>query len=254
MRTIYLNPSDDQFEWQMVSTLKTEIDDFPSGEIEKQESPDFIIRASDKTVGIEVTRAINPNLANPTPLTEIRGAQFKCREMARKMIANKRNAPVEVKVKFRDDHTRINIKEAAKELCDFVLENVNNIDDTKTWHYYESGLKHISWLSIHLDTAHGKKWLHEHRVDPIIMNWFNINPHETIQKAIDSKKAKIAGYHGQCDECWLIVGVNEITAPEAIMVLENDDSTYFSDFARTYFVQAVEGRVWSLKVIPYNKN
>lgn len=254
MRTMYLNPSDDQFEWQMVSTLKTEIEDFPCGEIQKQESPDFIIRAPDKTVGIEVTRAINPNPTNPTPLTEIRGAQFKCLKMARQILANKRDAPVEVEVKFRDDQTRIDIKEAARELCDFVLEKVDNIDDTKTWHYYESELKHISWISIHLDTAHGKKWLNEHRVNLILMNWVNTNPHEIIQKAIDSKKAKLAGYQGQCDECWLIIGVNELTAPEAIKVLEIDDSTYFSDFARTYFVRAFEGRVCPLKVVPSNKN
>lgn len=253
MSTMYLNPSDDQFEWQVVSILKTEIEDFPCGEIQKQESPDFIIRALDKTVGIEVTRAINPNLANPTPLTEIRGAQIKCLKMARQIFVNERDAPVQVKVKFRDDQTRIDIKEAARELCDFVLEQVDNIDDTKPWHYYQSGLKHISWISIHLDTTHGKKWLYEHTVEPIIMNWVNANPHEIIQKAIDSKKAKLAGYQKQCDECWLILGVNEITAPEAIMVQENDDSTYFSDFARTYFARAVEGRVWPLKVVPSKK-
>ena len=253
MMTMYLNPSDDQFEWQVVSILKTEIEDFPCGDIQKQESPDFIIRAPNKTVGIEVTRAINLNYANSTPLTEIRGAQFKCLKIARQILVNERDAPVEVKVKFRDDQTRININEAARELCDFVLEKVENIDDTKTWHYYESELKYISWISIRLDTTNGKKWLNEHRVEPIIMNLVNTDPHEIIQKAIDSKKAKLAGYIGQCDECWLIIGVNEISAPEAIKVQENDDSTYFSDFARTYFVRAVEGRVWTLKVVPSKK-
>jgi len=253
MMTMYLNPSDDQFEWQVVSILKTEIKDFPCGEIQKHESPDFIIKAPNKTIGIEVTRAINLNYANSTPLTEIRGAQFKCLKMVRQILVNERDAPVEVKVKFRDDQARIDIKEAVKELCDFVLEKVENIDDTKIWHYYDSGLKYIGWISIHLDTTDGIKWLNEHRVNPIIMNWVNTDPHEIIQKAIDSKKAKLAGYLGQCDECWLIIGVNEISEPEAIKVQENDDSIYFSDFARTYFIRAVEGRVWPLKVVPSKK-
>lgn len=253
MRTMYIDPSKDQFECQVVSILKSKIEDFPCGEISKQESPDFIIRTSHKTFGIEVTRAINPNYVAPTPLTEIRGAQLKCLKMARQILDNEKKTPVEVKVKFRDDRIRIDIKEAARELCDFVLEKVDNLDDTKTWHFCESRLKYISRISIHLGTARGKKWLNEHRVKPIIMNWVNTNPHGIIQKAIDSKNAKLAGYQAQCDECWLIIGVNEIAAAEAIEVLDNDDSTYFSDFTRAYFVRAVEGQVWRLKVVPSRK-
>ena len=250
---MYLNPSKDQFEWQVVSILKSKIEDFPCGEINKQESPDFIIRTPHKTFGIEVTRAINPNCAAPTPLAKIRSAQLKCLKMARQILDRERKAPVEVKVKFRDDEIRIDINEAAKELCDFVLEKVISIDDSKTWHYYESGLIYISWISIHLDTVHGKKWLHEHRVKPIIMNWVNTNAHKIIQEAIDSKNTKLAGYRTKCDECWLIVGVNEITAAEAVEVLDNDDSTYFSDFTRAYFIRAVGERVHRLKVVPSPK-
>lgn len=250
---IYVNPSKDQFERLMFETLKTKIDDFPCGKIEKQESPDFIIKEPDRTVGIEVTRVTNTNHAGPTPLTEIRGAQFKCLKIAKQILVEERVVPVEVKVKFRDDHARIDIKNAARELCNFILEKVDSIDDTKTWHYYESELKHISWISIHLDTAFGKKWLNEHRVQLIHMNYVNTNPHDIIQKAIDRKNAKLATYQKECDECWLIIGVNEITAPEAITILNNDDSTqYFSNFARTYFVRGVEGLVWLLNMAPSN--
>jgi len=172
--------------------------------------------------------------------------------MARQNLAKKRDAPVEVKVKFRDDQTRINIKEATQELCNYILEKVDNIDDTKSWHWYESGLKHISWISIHIATTFGKKWLNEHRVNLIHINDVNTNPYDIIQKAIDSKNAKLAKYQKQCDECWLIIGVNELTAPEAVKVPDNDDSTYFSDFARTYFICGVEGRVWPLNTVPSN--
>ena len=250
MKTMYLNPTDDQFERQVVEILNTEIEDFPCGELKKHESPDFIVKAPDKTVGIEITRPINPNPTGSTPLTMIRDAQNKCLVKLRHIIANKRDAPLEVKVKFRDDQAPIDIDEAARELSAFVLEEADSIDDTKTWHFYESGLNYISWVSIHLDTVHGKKWLYEHRVERIIMNWVNAHPHEIIQKAIDSKNAKLAKYLGQCDECWLIIGVNELTAPEAIVLLEDHDSTYLSDFTRTYFVSAVKGSVKRLKVVP----
>jgi hypothetical protein len=236
----------------MVSVLNTEIEDFPCGEIKKQESPDFIIISPNKTVGIEVTMAINPNSAGPTPLTEIRGAQFKCLEMVRQNLAQKRDAPVEVGVQFRDDHTPINIKEATRELYNFILEKVDNIDDTKSWHWTESGLKYISWVFIRLGTISGKKWLNKHRVHRIYNCEVNINPYDIIQKAIDSKNAKLAEYQKQCNECWLIIGVDELTAPGAVKILDNDDSTYLSDFARTYFISGFEGLVWPLNTVPSN--
>ena len=47
----------------MVHILQKEVEIFPYGEIEKRESPDFTIRSPDRTVGMGVTRAINPNCA-----------------------------------------------------------------------------------------------------------------------------------------------------------------------------------------------
>ncbi|MCK4820707.1 hypothetical protein KA005_33385 [bacterium] len=253
--TTYVNPSKDQFEWLMFETLKTKIDDFPCGKIDKdkQKSPDFIIKEPDRTVGIEVAGADNPNHAGPTPLKEIRGAQFKCFRIAKQILVEERDAPVKVEVKFRDDKSRINIEDAARELCDFVLKEVDIIDDTKIWRYYKTERKYIRWIFIHLGTSFGNKCLNEHRVVPISSHFVNTNPHDIIQKAIDRKNAKFAKYQKKCDECWLIIGVNELTAPEAITIEYNNDSTpYFSNFARTYFVRGVEGLVWLLNVVPSN--
>ena len=237
----------------MLSTLRDEIEDFPQGIIDRPEaqgSTDFVIKTSGTTIGIEVTRVVNPNYVNSTPLPAIRDAQVKCFRKAKQILTERRIPPLDVKVRFHNDSVRINIEEATQELCDLVQNKLRSIDDTKTWYYSGGKLKYISRVSIHLGTNLGKKWLYEHRVGRIHANRVNTQPCDIIQERIDDKHKKLANYQEQCDECWLIIGVNDWTAPEAITVEGSEDTTYFSDFARTYFVRGVEGRVWRLKTIP----
>ena len=250
MRKIYSNPSKEIFEDLMVKILKAAIDDFPRGDKDRPDPPDFIFRSANQIVGVEVIGIQNQNHTNNMPLKQIRDAQFRCLRKTKELLAEKREAPVEVKVKFRDDYIPIEIEKTAEELCDFVLQKASQIDDTNDWHYYESGLKQISWISIHLDTSFGKIWLDEHRVENLSIFYTNDTPYEIIQRAIDSKNKKLDNYLKECDECWLIVGVNEQSHAEAITVKEGDDSVYFSDFARTYFVSGVLRKVLLLNVAP----
>ena len=54
----------------------------------------------------------------------------------------------------------------------------------------------------------------------------------------------------KCDKCWLLIGVNEWAAPEAVAITEELKSHVFSgDFQRLFFLRNIEGVVVELRII-----
>ena len=156
---------------------------------------------------------------------------------------------VGVKVQFRSDHDPIDIDKAAEELVQFVKKEIPKIDATKSHHCYESGLKYFKWIIIRLGTINGHKWLPHYRFERIHMNWMERDPIDRIQSLIAKKQPKYHDYIQSCDECWLLIGVNEWTAPEAVEITSETKNHVFSGtFQRLFFLRNIEGNVVELKI------
>ena len=254
MRVLFENPSNKQKEQSFFETFLAHAPGIPEGSWHKSESPDYILEADERVFGIEVTTLMRDNPSNNTPLAAIRDAQIRCLQRARTLLQRSQIQPVQVKVNFRDDNSPIDVEEAAMELSEFVTQKIGIIDDSKTWAFHESGLKNIKTVFIHLNTTHGKRWLEHHRVGPIHMNWISVDPVDLVQRRIDEKQRRIFDYLKKCDECWLIIGVDEWTAPEAIDLTENGIShRYRTDFSRLFFVRNIDGKVYELSTAPWNQ-
>ena len=109
-------------------------------------------------------------------------------------------------------------------------------------------------MHIHLGTSQDRPWRDHHRWSRLHINWVRIDPIAHPQNAAD-KKAKLHGtYLVQCDECWLLIGVDEWTAPEAVAVTDRTLShEYDCPFARLYFLKNVEGHLDRLRITTVRK-
>ena len=77
----------------------------------------------------------------------------------------------------------------------------------------------------------------------------SIDPIPLLQETIHKKQGKLQDYLSRCDECWLLVGVNEFTAPEAIYFSEiGTANVYQCGFTRLFFLRNIEGSLTELKV------
>jgi hypothetical protein len=246
MRELYEDPTKEQKETSLQKLL-SRVSGLPKGKWRKSESPDFILESKGRVYGVEVTTLMKDNPTDNVPPAAIRRAQTKCLRYVAELLESRKIPPIDVRVSFRNDNRSINVNETADELVEFIADKLSRIDDSKTWRFYETGLTNVEWVSIHLGTTNGKRWLESHRVSRNHMNWVSVDPLDLIQRAIDSKERKLPRYLKNCDECWLVLGVDEWTSPEAISLTENGISYRFhTRFSRLFFVRNIEGSVYEL--------
>jgi len=156
---------------------------------------------------------------------------------------------MEVRAKFRDERMVIDPEDAAAELVSIISEKLPTLDDAQLHVLHGFSGKYYSTIMVNLGTRHGSQWLDYQRWHHAHINWVRQDPLEQLQEAIDAKNAKLPGYLEKCTECWLLIGVDEWTAAEAVHLSEEGLECEFEcDFARVYFLRNIEGRQWRLKV------
>lgn len=169
--------------------------------------------------------------------------------IARDLAISHSIPPLEVKVKFSSDHQPVDEQSAGIELFQFVIDQLPNINDKKSCHFHNIGSRYFSWIIIHLGTAFGQQWLKEHRWGRIHAGFVRIDPIHEIQSVIDKKSRKISQYLKHCKECWLLIGVDEWTAPEAATLTEIGANTIYQfPFTRVYFLRNIERKLYRLTV------
>ncbi len=200
-------------------------------------------------LGVEVTTLVLDSPKSAAPLAAIRAAQTKCLLNAKKLAEEEGLEPVEVQVNFRSDYEPIDVEYASRELFEYVKRRLGEIDDSQCWHEYETGLKYCKWICIHLGTTNGTRWLDYHRFDRIYMNWMDVDPIDAIQACINSKQQKIHRYLEKCNECWLLIGADECTAPEAVAVTDKTIKNVFEgSFQRLFFLLNVKSQLFELSI------
>jgi hypothetical protein len=236
MRTLYEKPSNLQREDSLFQTFLRLEPDQPGGTWTKTEAPDYVLAAGDVTIGLELTSLVDSELA------AVRGAQHRVLERAQQIATSSGITPLDVKVKFSSDRAQVPPEEAAIELFTIVKGCLPNLDDTQIHHLSGFHSKYFSMLTVRLGSNGGKQWLDHHRWHHLHMNWVRRDPIQQIQQAIDDKSKKLEAYLTKCNECWLLIGVDEWTAPEAVALTDQGLEYQFSSrFARTYFLRNIEG-------------
>jgi len=243
VRTVYERPSKNEKEANFFDSFLALAADLPTGTWTKSEAPDYILLTDQRRIGLEITSLVNSSLA------PIRNAQDKALESAQK-LATERSLPfMEVRAKFRDDDAVVDPADAAGELVDIVTNNLGQIDDTKLKVLNGFSGKYFSTIMVSLGTRNGRRWLDAHRWHRAPMGFVSQDPVHRLQAVINEKDSKLDQYLTACQECWLLVGVNEWTAPEAVYFSEQGLTYQYSGrFSRIYFLRNIEGKLWRLVV------
>ncbi len=255
MRALHSDPSKTDKENTFFENFLSINNDTQIKKWERGESPDYIIFTADKKIGLEITTLVLDPSNSHHSLASIRSAQNKCLKKAKILAEQSVLCPIKVEVQFRSNYAAINVDDAANELAEFIKQNLSEIDDTRTWHFYESGLIYSKWISIRLGVINGHKWLNEHRFERNHLNWMTINPVSEIQARINEKQSKISRYLQICDECWLLIGVDEWTAPEAVAITEEiQNHVFLGDFKRLFFLCNIGCNMTEFKIHPIHKD
>jgi CRISPR/Cas system CSM-associated protein Csm2 small subunit len=248
IRNIFLNPSSEQKEKSFFDSFIALESNLPVGNWDKSESPDYLLVKKNIVIGLEITTLTEPKSKRQYEMTAIRTAQDKAISMAKELAIKNDLSPLEVKVKYKNDRAGIDISLASKELYKIVEKYSQEIDNSKLWWKYIKSSRVFSEFSIRLGTSNGRMWLQEHRWSRLHRNWVGMDPIPEIQSCIYKKHLKLKSYLKKCDKCWLLIGVDEWTAPEAFELTEKSLKHLFeSKFDRVYFLRNIERKLYRLK-------
>ena len=178
----------------------------------------------------------------------IRNSQDQAFAIVQKMAAEQDIPIMEVRAKFRDERASIEATEAAVELVDIVKKKYPELYDTKSHPLNGYNSKYFSTLIVNLGTRNGNKWLESYRWHRT-HNWVKRDPITELQQAIDMKATKLPQYLKKCNECWLLGGADEWTAPKAIRFSSQGfEHVFRCSFSRAYFLRNIEGKLTRLKL------
>lgn len=255
MRITYEDPLNYEKEHSFLESFKSLARDIPKGIWKHFEAPDYVLDTPTRRYGLEITTVMVKSIEGQAPLAAIRHAQTQCLYMARKLAIDHGILPLAVEVGFRDNRRPIDSKKIAQELVTFVEGRLHYLDDTGSYYCDESGLPDIEKVRIQLGKVHGQKWLDDHRWSRDHLNVVTLDPIALLQEAIYKKEEKLQDYLAKCDECWLLVGVDEWTAPEAIYLTpRGTDHVYRCGFSRLFFLRNIEGLLVEMKVTTLRSN
>lgn len=235
MKVIYRYPKKEEREISHMQNFVSLFKDFKIEKWEKKEPPfpDFIIYKETSTIGIEHTSLIN------NQLMEIKKAQEKCFKIAMEMAKEHKVVPLVVNAKFISNSRFLNIQQSAQELYDFVFNSLSSIPKKNYLDKKPKNLQYFDWIRIRNSESHD--WCE------LKIFISDINPIEKIINTIKSKEKKISNYLKHCDACWLLIGVDEFNAPEAIKLTDELNYKFESEFDRIFVLHNYEDDLVELK-------
>jgi hypothetical protein len=235
MKIIYRYPKKEDREISHMQNFVCLFKDFKIEKWEKKDPPfpDFLIHKETNTIGVEHTSLINDQLMG------IRNAQQKCFKLAMEMARANNLPTLVVKAKFISNSKFVNIQQSAKELYDFVVDSLPSIPNKSYFDEKPKNLQYFNWIRIRNSESHD--WCE------IKMVISKINPIEKIKNTIESKEKKVSNYLKHCDICWLLIGVDEFNAPEAIKLTDELNFNFESEFDRIFVLQNYKDELVELK-------
>jgi hypothetical protein len=233
--------------WRL-ERFKTLIRDFPAGDIEPTEEPDFLIRGPEHIVGIELTDLHRETKAGQVP--EQATEAMRSRVVARAQgIYNSRELPPVIASFFLDDRIHLKkheVEDLASQMADLVEINLPSPGSTskapKDWEDTQALPSIVHSCSVHrLDAI-----TRTHFSSPGA-TWVASLTREDIERALYAKNSKYATYRKKCDECWLVINADiESMATWFEFEVEVFQQTFTTSFDRVFLVQHFGGKAHEL--------
>ncbi|MBO4529284.1 MAG: hypothetical protein J5767_01460 [Paludibacteraceae bacterium] len=257
----------DKKEWAIINMFRSSYPYFPIGELEKSESPDFLLRSGDKLIGIELTEL---KYEREDKLFNLRAHEdflTYMMEDAQRIVEEKCDYKLMVEVLFSDDisptvlmvneEARLLVRQGlAESIASVVSENIPEATGTK--------------YKVDRTSKYGHQSLHPKIQCITILNvtgrWYEglwyaaiatkVKPLSisSVSQRLVAKNCKLRKYNSSCDEQWLVIiqnsflmssSYNSSTAAEALA------HHYKSNFDKVFVFERSEGLVTRLDIEKY---
>jgi len=230
----FVNFVNKELELFYLEKFKENLPDFPKGKIVSDESPDFLVKAPNEIVGIEITGFYRQTSSSTKPpLQQRQSVRHKIMALAKSSYDQKGLPPVFAGVHFDlNFHCRKSeIQPIAKRLVELAEQSSLDSTPERFWRRDDIQLNGIDLLSF-------KKWKAESYWDAPLGSFVPTISPEQIQNIFDEKNALCNEYRMKCDKTWLVIVMNRFDPASFSLIseatLENKYSHSF-DAAFLYF-------------------
>jgi hypothetical protein len=203
-----------QVELKQLGIFRTLTRDFPDGIVDISESPDFLVKGSTSTIGIELTSIV---LQTPASRKPLQAQESECQlllDRARSMCENKILPPLNVSV-FFGTNTKFN-KGNRERYASILVEYIESkIPSANGSCRHENDYVNLNQFpeEFHSITISRYDFLTSTFLNMFGTGWVQEDFSTELQNVINNKDALLPKYK-PCDSYWLIV-VAEWTAPSS---------------------------------------
>jgi hypothetical protein len=242
---------DKGLELHYLERFKSLISDFPDGEVEVSERPDFIIQNKTGAVGIELTelhkqaplgkRELQANQAMWNLVTQSVLNQYKLLGLPNLYATLHFNQSYEISKSEGIKLSRI--------ILDIITNNIPeegcNFSEEYDWINRDYFPEHLHQISMTRLPGQDETFFN----NPM-STWVGPLPKTLIEETIRFKESKLPAYQKRCSHNWLLITIDTafmstwFSSDECMERME-----FTTDFDRVYILKSFENRVVRLKVI-----
>jgi len=215
--------------------FKENFSDFPKGKIVSHESPDFLVKAPNEIVGIEITGFYRQTSSSTRlPLQQRQSVRHKIVTLAKSSYDQKGLPPVFVGVHFAlNFHCRKSeIQPISEKLVNLAEKSLSNSAEEKIWRRDDIQLSGVDLLSVKKMNLAKSYW------SAPLASFVPTTSSQQIQNILGGKSALCDEYRKKCDKTWLVIVMNRFDPASFSLIsettLENEYSHSF-DSAFLFF-------------------
>jgi hypothetical protein len=196
----------DELERIYLEGFSRAVSSFPAGAISKSENPDFLVRSSDHTIGIELTRLFRRPARGQSPLREQESLRERIAAVAKSRYDAMNRPPIHVSIHFNDQLAlrKTEVSSLAGRLVELATRLTPDVggrsEEEYDWLNRAYFPEQIAAVTIHRPDVLRKSFWGIPSAD-----YVHTLSRAEVQAEIDKKNGRINDYRLQCERVWLIL-------------------------------------------------
>ena len=185
--------------------LQRYLPDFPQGQVEQTETPDFLVRTNSGVLGIELTLLHRDTPDGKSPMQEQEALQRQILQKTKELYDSRNGPPIHVTVHFNPNYRlrKRDVGTVPTSIMNLVLDAMQTDgkceikEDEGNWETFPQAIAYVH--------PYRHCVLKQSTWCPISAEFVPALPAEQLQRAIDKKNLRCATYKRRCSEIWLLL-------------------------------------------------
>lgn len=193
-------------ERQYLDAVRVLLADFPLGDILEREQPDFLVRTSDRVIGIEITELHRVNDGQPVSMQGREAIRDQIVQRAKALYDCDGLPPIDCCVHLKDlSYRRTEIEPLAAKITELAKRNIPPEGTLAKCEQYD--WVNREYFPEEVDSIRVARFagLAESFFGTAGSAWAEPLTPDTLRAVIETKDGKIDEYLRQCDEVWLVI-------------------------------------------------